>query len=518
MSTKEIKTYHLPCREVKVYWKKIATVFILYSTIITIVGILLAEDKDDLLALIIIVPLWLLITGLGVYFPIRKYSLDRSSFRLVVDEGKIKLTQRNLPEVEIFCPRVQSIRELVEGILVESNSDGNPCFVLVPKELEGYEEVKKQLETWRDIEPFKFNLKERIQNIFQFILFRIFLHLVPLLTLSFLLTDNYWVKMSFSFIVFVGAIFVVTTSRKSLNLQSVFKWGIRSCQLLIILAGSILFFGLLVPPRVTSYISQGNKFVESGGYEKAINYFEKAIKIDPKNAEAYTGKGQALGLLNLYPESLEYANQGITLNPNDAQAYIVKAIALTDLERYNAALIAADNAIKLKPESAEAYNAKGNALYFLERYEEALICYEKVIKIDPGLVHAYNSKGNTLYHLGKYAEAIKSYDETINVDSNYNDAYYSKADILYKLGKYRESIEYFDKYIERDSEYAPAFYNKSRALANLGVYDESLASLKEAIAFDNLYIQLAKQEEAFEKMKSSEEFQKLIDKNIRSGG
>ncbi|MFZ3172897.1 MAG: tetratricopeptide repeat protein [Carboxydocellales bacterium] len=468
--------------------------------------------------MIIIVPLWLLISGLGVYFPIKKYSLDRSSFRLVVDDSKIKLTQRNLPDVEIFCSRVKSIRELAEGILVESYSDGHPCFVLVPKELEGYLEVKNHLATWRDIEPYKFNLKERIQNIFQFILFRIFLHIAPLLTLSFLLTDNYWVKVSFSFVVFIGAFSVVITSRKSLNLQRVFKWGIRSCQLLIILAGSILLFVLLVPPTVTSYITQANKFVESDEYELAINYFEKAIKIDPKNAEAYIGKAQALDLLNLYSESLEYANQGITLNPNDAQAYIIKAIALTDLKRYSAALITANKAIKLKSESAEAYNAKGNALYFSERYEEALICYEKVIKLDPGLVHAYNSKGNTLYSLGKYEEAIKSYDETINVDSDYKDAYYSKADILYKFGKYRESIEYFNKYIERDSEYAPAFYYKSRSLAKLGVYDESLASLKKAIALDNSYIQSAKQEEAFEKMKSSEEFQKLIDKNVRSGG
>jgi adenylate cyclase len=108
---------------------------------------------------------------------------------------------------------------------------------------------------------------------------------------------------------------------------------------------------LALDPNVAeAYGGLGFIYSDIGQYEKAIEFFDKAIRISPQNQELafwYTGKGGAYFGLQQYDLAIEWERRTIAINPNFASslATLVAALALTghevearDVEQRRAAL------------------------------------------------------------------------------------------------------------------------------------------------------------------------------------
>lgn len=114
----------------------------------------------------------------------------------------------------------------------------------------------------------------------------------------------------------------------------------------------------------------------------ALNMFDRAIKIEPKNWLAHLNRGNVLKDLHKYAESMKCYDFAISLQPNHPEAYNNKGNLLQDLKKYDEALIAYEKAISLEPNYAEAYGNLGNALQNLNRTNEALQAYQIGIDLD----------------------------------------------------------------------------------------------------------------------------------------
>lgn len=68
---------------------------------------------------------------------------------------------------------------------------------------------------------------------------------------------------------------------------------------------------------VKDYIQMGEALYKQGLYEKALDYFQQAVRTDPKNAQAYNDVGAADMKLERYPEALAAYRQSLQLDPND---------------------------------------------------------------------------------------------------------------------------------------------------------------------------------------------------------
>ncbi len=69
------------------------------------------------------------------------------------------------------------------------------------------------------------------------------------------------------------------------------------------------------------YFISGVGKLASGDYQGAINDFNKAIEINPKDADAYYNRGFAKAKLGDYRKAIEDFNKAIEINPNYAMAY-----------------------------------------------------------------------------------------------------------------------------------------------------------------------------------------------------
>ena len=203
--------------------------------------------------------------------------------------------------------------------------------------------------------------------------------------------------------------------------------------------------------EINDWFEEGNDWLNKRDYSKAIEYFDKAIDLNPNYIYAYLFKGLALCLLDKEEEAIQCFDKAIALNPDNALAYNNKGFALKILGKYEEAIECYDKAIALNPDNANAHYGKGIALKILGKYEEAIECYDEAIALKPDYADAHYSKGFTLEKLGNYKEAIECYDRTLAIEPNYYEAGTRRSTIMLNMPanekeEYKnEKLQEFDK-------------------------------------------------------------------------
>ncbi|MDH7508286.1 MAG: tetratricopeptide repeat protein [Methanomassiliicoccales archaeon] len=120
---------------------------------------------------------------------------------------------------------------------------------------------------------------------------------------------------------------------------------------------------------------QGFQLLSEGDYAQALSKFEKAIKLDPRNAEAYFGKAEA-GLCvskMSVEEILESYKKAIELDPQNAYFHASMGSFCLDVGKLNEAESAYNKAAEIDPDNAPYYYSE----FAVEYYRKAPEVYEK---------------------------------------------------------------------------------------------------------------------------------------------
>ncbi len=105
----------------------------------------------------------------------------------------------------------------------------------------------------------------------------------------------------------------------------------------------------------------------SGDYAHALEAFNRAIEIDPKNITYLAGKAVILDMMERYSEAVETCDDALNIRPNCYSILIDKSQYLLSDNKPNEALQAAENAIEINPDALLAWARKSDALYELGR-------------------------------------------------------------------------------------------------------------------------------------------------------
>lgn len=274
------------------------------------------------------------------------------------------------------------------------------------------------------------------------------------------------------------------------------------------------------------------------GYRKAYDYFQQAIKIDPKYAQAYAGladayllepdvlpKGghpkvyalKAFELDNMLAEahtSLAYImsavewnwagadaefRRAIDLNPNYVTAHHWYAYHLVSMGRLEEALAEIKRAREIDPLSPIINTDVGHILYFSKRYDEAVEQYHKVLEMESGFSIAHWRLGEVLLQNGMFDEAIAELLKAREMFGSDNPNMNVWLGYAYAVSGRREKAL---KLFRRVKENLNPDYGVAIIRAGLGEKDQAFAALREACRAHSAPMAVYKVEPMFAKLRS----------------
>jgi tetratricopeptide (TPR) repeat protein len=205
---------------------------------------------------------------------------------------------------------------------------------------------------------------------------------------------------------------------------------------------------LLNPKNAEAYNCIGVIFYEKNEYKKAIKEYEKAILCDPGLPYTYVNLGTSCYLLKQYKKAIGLYNKALKIAPQYSDAYNGLGDAYYALKQYEKAIDAYNEAIKINPTYSDPYYSLGIIYSELEKYEKAIDAYNEAIKIDPTSPASYNGLGFIYGEREEYEKAIDKYNDAIKIDPTYSDSYYNRASTYFSLRNYKDASLDLAKYIE----------------------------------------------------------------------
>jgi TolB-like protein/tetratricopeptide (TPR) repeat protein len=258
--------------------------------------------------------------------------------------------------------------------------------------------------------------------------------------------------------------------------------------------------------------------------DKAIEYFQEAIRIDPSYAKAYAGLAKAyierdiwggLGIgktadqvraatlkaLELDGELAEAHTllgqihfqydwdwqgteaeykRAIELNPNLASSYLGYAFFLQAMGRHQEALASAHHGAELDPLSATSVSDEGRILYRARQYENAIARYQRALELDPGYLPALGRIAEAYEQLGNYEEALAYVEKLQQTATDRRLGLRPMARIYARMGRRREALEVL-RTIEKEGTPGGDDYALAVIYCALGDRDHAFAALERGV-------------------------------------
>lgn len=201
----------------------------------------------------------------------------------------------------------------------------------------------------------------------------------------------------------------------------------------------------------------------------ARTQFEQAIELDPDYSQAYSGLADSLLLLRInhaaipveeaYPLAAQAIDKALALDPENADAYASLGLLKLDMwgwtrsgPEIEEAERAFQKAIDLKPNHARAIMWYASMKGAQEKFDEAIALYHRSLELDP-LARIPYTNLPILYAAKGYNQ--KALDQLLNaarLHPSWPNAYQNVAVHLQRLGRIDESIAWAIKANELDTD------------------------------------------------------------------
>ena len=174
---------------------------------------------------------------------------------------------------------------------------------------------------------------------------------------------------------------------------------------------------------------------------KAVEFFKKVLKLDPRNIEALLHIGYIYRSIKENVKAFKCFKQILSIEPDNFLAYFGLGRLYQSLDNHdNEAIKCFKNCLNINSESLKANLQLGIIYLKTKNYEESLKCLQTVIKLEPNNVLGLVALGNVYLEINDYEEAEKNLNLAIKLDKKNVAANAALGDVLFSQGKIAEAI------------------------------------------------------------------------------
>ncbi len=220
----------------------------------------------------------------------------------------------------------------------------------------------------------------------------------------------------------------------------------------------------------------------------AIDYFNRALAIDPSYPLAYVGLADCYIIQSQYagtpsretsPKAISAAQKALALDHSLAEAHTAMAFAHASLWEWTEAEKEFKISLTLNPQYPTTYHWYSILLFALGRGQEATSAIRRAHELDPLSPVIALNVALASYQNGAYEKGIEQTNEVIALDSSFSPAYSRKAQMLAKMGRLEEAYSAALKAVRISDSSAEALSFLGYSAARLGKRDEALNIVNE---------------------------------------
>ena len=227
----------------------------------------------------------------------------------------------------------------------------------------------------------------------------------------------------------------------------------------------------------------GRIHLRDGDIDKALGEFQKALALDPNNAEALLNIGairQSEGRTDL---AQHFVEQALQVDPNSIGALAQLAEIRRDQDKLEEAIRLFGEALAIDDSQPFLYMGIGDVLQRAGRLEQAEQAFKSVLELEPDSYKARYNLGVTYTNMGRPEDAVAQYEEALELapDHPENSATLNNLGAIFlAAGETDRALEKFEAAVEASQFNLNAHYNVAIIYLDRDRVDEAIELLEQA--------------------------------------
>jgi tetratricopeptide (TPR) repeat protein len=239
--------------------------------------------------------------------------------------------------------------------------------------------------------------------------------------------------------------------------------------------------------NVTYYITEVDALFSANKTRDAKTALEYIEKKFPESVEALLKLSELFYIVKQYQKAIDYVNKALKIDENLAKAYYLKGSIYRESGDTSKAISSLETAIEQDNKYEDAFCDIG-VIYSARKNTLAFEYYNNALKINPTNENAKYGIAKLLQDIGKTDEAIMKYEAMILSNPLNENCLYNLGALYSEIKKDNtKALDYFTKAIAVNPNYTQAYFARGYVYAKLKDKDNARADYNMCLKIEPNY-------------------------------
>lgn len=235
------------------------------------------------------------------------------------------------------------------------------------------------------------------------------------------------------------------------------------------------------------FVANYNKGITANStmnYREAVDYFEKAVAIDPDDPKGFVNLGVAYSMLDEDEKSLQAFKRAVEADSSSVDGWRNLGITYQAMREFVLATEAFSRVVELAPDDTDGLFSLGDMYFNEKEYEKALQSYTKAAETRGDDAALQYQIGASYFSLQKYDDAVQAFQKAAALSQDrdtdlYKDTMFNLGVAYIKLEEYDAAIATLERVLQID-ETAELHEMLGAAYSKKGMKDKAIEEFEKA--------------------------------------